>query len=336
MTLQARFDTAGSQLSAGASAGATTLTVATTLGDLWQQASSISGLFPSTTFFDDFPTIGAGATVLSSSTYGLYNSVGNAGFGFRRPAQISVVASSDPSNGKSLQIRAENVGGAMWSGGMELLLPATYGQWETYVTADDDASAVTSPVMLLWSPDNDWPRRGEVDFYENFDPTTRSTRLPIEYNVHRLNPAAVFPYSPSDDQLIDSGTYTGIDGSAGHKYAMSWTPLELYVEIDNGPKIVLSSDPSHIPQWPMSLRLQLDAWSSTPPTVPVNMQFRYLLFRPYVAPTEAFDILVGGVRVTCYGISGSSSPQTFTTTPMPRAVASGATVKLADPAYYEL
>lgn len=334
----ARYDTSGAQLSSGASAGATSISVATTKGPLWQQITASTGTFPSSTFFDDFGyTLGPASAVLDPAMYQLYDSVGNAGFGLRKPSQITIVSSSDPSNSKSLRIRAQNQGGALWSGGMSVFgIPHTYGQWETYMSGSDDASAVTSPVVLHWSVAEQWPRFGELDWIENFNPATRSTRTPVEWNIHRLNPLATPPYDASDDQFI-GGTYAAIDMSVGHKYTFSWTPWDMVMDIDNGALITtLTNNPAYIPDWPMSLRLQLDAWSNTPPASPVDMEFRYLLYRPWVAPPDAYDILVGGQRVTCLGVSGSSSPQTFTISPLPRAAASGARVALADPAYYEL
>lgn len=240
----------------------------------------MSGTFPTTLYFNQFNTVGASTSVLGPE-WGLYDSVGNAGNGFRKPAQIQVVAEATATSGSNvLRITSQNVGGSHWSGGMQLLLPRTYGQYELRVRCADDASQVTSGVVLLWPESNQWPRDGEIDFWESFG--NRNTRTPVESFVHRLNPAAVGPtYTNADDQLVVEYHHTGVDQSDWHKIVCSWTPDEIYMNIDNGSKILLTNDPSHIPDWPMNLCLQLDAWSPTPPATPVTMDIDYVLVRSW-------------------------------------------------------
>lgn len=50
----------------------------------------------------------------------------------------------------------------------------------------------------------------------------------------------------------------------------------------------------------------------------------------------AFDLYVGGYKVSCTNITGASSPQTFTVSSLPAAVPSGATVKVWNPAIVSL
>lgn len=246
------------------------------------------GTFPTTTYFEDFATLGA-YTVLNSSDWAVYNSVGNAGFGLRRPSQVNVETDgTETSNGKVLAITAQNVGGVHYSGGLQLYgQPRTYGQYELSVRCDDDATSdpggpgVTSGVIICWPASNQWPRDGELDWWETYD--HRDTRTPVQTNVHRLNPAAPGPtYTSADDELAVSLQWAGVDQSAWHKIVCSWSPTQLFIEIDNTGQQLITSDPANIPDWPMNLTIQLDAWSNTPPVTPVKLRVGYVLIRDYV------------------------------------------------------
>lgn len=255
---------------------------------------SISG---SASYFEQFDTVGAGAAVLSSSLWELYDGPGNAGFGIRAPGQIEVVASGEATSGSNvLQITAEDVGGQHYSGGLKLLIPRTYGQFELRVKVEDDADEVTSGVVLAWPtadpvlfPDSynasgdegEWPAGGELDFWETYD--NRATRTPVQSNIHRLRPGSTVPYTSADDETVQV-LHTGIDQSDWHKIVCTWEPELVSIEIDDsGTPVTLTDDPDWIPDWDMELTLQLDQWSNTPPSTPVKMLVDYVLLRDWVA-----------------------------------------------------
>ncbi|MEM9134274.1 MAG: glycoside hydrolase family 16 protein [Actinomycetota bacterium] len=275
---------------------------------------------PTALYFNQFDDLGLAASVLGAE-WEIYDAnPGNAGNGVRAPGQVEVVAeaSSTSGNGQVLRITAEEgAGGVHLHGGVKLLIPRTYMQAELRVRCSDDATVtippdpdgpgVTSGVVIFWPtadpvrfPDSnnttgtegEWPAGGELDFWESFD--DRDTRTPVRSFIHRLNPAATPPYDPAtDDEVVvnlqhyntpgDAGS-GGIDQSDWHKIVCSWTPDEVYIEIDNGPKRVITSDPASIPDWDMELTLQLDAWSDTAPSSPVTMDIDYVLLRSWVPP----------------------------------------------------
>ncbi len=245
----------------------------------------MSGTYTSVVYYEDFTTLGASTTAgVLNPLWDVYNSVGNAGFGFRRPAQVSVVSEATAWTPNVLQIVAQNVGGQHHSGGLQLNYPLTYGQYELRVRVADDASAVTSGVVLLWPADNNWPAGGEIDWWESFD--NRTTRTPVKSFVHRANPVG------GADELVVEHAHTGVDQSDWHKIVCNWAPDELAISIDDGPFVPLTTDPANIPDWPMQLAIQLDAWSNTPPAAPVVMQVDYVVIRawepaPQVAPFPA-------------------------------------------------
>lgn len=176
-----------------------------------------------------------------------------------------------------------------YSGGVKLKRPLTYGQYEIRVRVSDDASEVTSGVVLLWPESQQWPRDGEIDWWETFN--HRATRTPVQTYVHRLNPASAAagpPYDASDDQTIVGIEHAGVDQSAWHKIVCTWGPEELSISIDDGTAVLITDDPANIPDWDMELTLQLDAWSATPPSTPITMDVDYLLLR-------TAEVVQGGV-----------------------------------------
>lgn len=252
------------------------------------------GYFGDSVYFNQFDTVGD-ASVLGSEWEVYDSDPGNAGFGVRSPDQVSVEADGSATSGSNvLRIRAQNTGGEHYHGGVKLLRPFQYGEAELRVRIDGDFDEKTSGVVIFWPtanqsifPDSnnasgdegEWPAGSELDFWETYD--SRITRTPVEWNLHRLNPAATPPYDSSDDQKI-SGTYTGVDGRDWHKIQCRWTPEKISIIIDNGTEQVLTTDTGYIPEWPMELTIQLDAFSDTPPTVPILMDVDYVLLRPYV------------------------------------------------------
>lgn len=245
-------------------------------------------------YFTEFSTTGD-YTVLGSD-YEVYDGIGNAGFGIRSPANVNVVTeATSTSGGNVLQLRANNTGGQHYHAGVKLLRPRTYMQVELRVRVGDDASALTSGVVIFWPSPNpvlfpdsnnasgdegEWPAGGELDFWETYD--NRTTRTPTQYNIHRLNPTATPLYTQADDQVPYAGTFDGVDQSDWHKIVCSWEPTEIAIEVDDGAKQVLTDDVDAIPDWDMDLTLQIDAWSDTPPGSTVDMEIDYILVRDWV------------------------------------------------------
>jgi hypothetical protein len=249
-------------------------------------------------YYESFATVGPGATVLSSTFWEIYDGAGNAGWGRRRPSAVAVVADGSATDGPNvLRITASNGTGGdagfLVSGGVKLLVPQIYGQIELRVRVSDDADQVTSGVVILWpklgpawpSYGLEWPAGGELDIWEGF--ANRATRTPAESYIHRLNPAATPPYDAADDQ-VQGFTWTGVDGSAWHKLVYTWLPDRLSLSIDNGTDVVLTTDRAWIPDWPMELTLQFDAWDApgAPGVQPAvtaarTMDIDYVLIRQF-------------------------------------------------------
>lgn len=255
----------------------------------------MSGTFGSVVYFEEFSTIG-NYTVLNPANWEVYSAdPGNNGYGVRSQAAVNVVAdATSTSGGNVLRIDAFDSGGQHFHGGVKLLKPHTYMQAELRVRVDDDPDEVTSGVVIFWpvndpvrfppadNPEGPWPAGGELDFWETFD--NRDTRTPTKSYVHRLNPNAVAPYTSSDDQVPVEITHAGVDQSDWHKIVCSWTPDRVWIEIDDGPEVLITDDPANIPDWDMELTLQLDAWSDTPPSATRQMRVDYVLIREWIAP----------------------------------------------------
>lgn len=247
-------------------------------------------------FFTDFPTPGAGATVLPSGTFELYDGTGNAGFGRRRPSAIAVVADGTASGGNKLQITASNGTGGdtgqLVSGGLKIKLPITYGQIEFRAKGSGDANNFLSPVVLLWPTTDEtrfptvdggvWPAGGEINIWENF--ANRDDLNPIESHIHRLKPGAVPVYDSNDDEFLDF-TWTGVAGTAWHKYVLNWLPTGLYLSIDDGAFVALTEDPDWVPDWPMELCIQFDAWVNGTLGANRTMDVDYVVLRKLAVET---------------------------------------------------
>lgn len=194
----------------------------------------------------------------------IYDSIGNAGWGLRRPSAVSIAPDPTATDGEALKITADmGVGaeaGQLVSGGIKLKNHAqTYGVYTARIRVDDDPAQALSGVALLWPLSNLWPQDGEIDWFETWG--NRDTRTPVEGNIHWLNPAAVPPYTPADD-LFQQITHPGIDGSDWHVYQLVWEANLVTVSVDGGTPVVLASDPAKIPDWPMEVTFQLDAFDS--------------------------------------------------------------------------
>jgi hypothetical protein len=249
-------------------------------------------------YYESFATVGSGATVLSSTFWEIHNGPGNAGWGVRRPSAVAVVADGTATDGPNvLRITASNGSGGdaglLVSGGVKLLIPQVYCQVETRVRVSVDPDQVTSGVVILWPKlgpawptyGTEWPAGGELDIWEGF--TERADRTPYESYIHRLNPTATPPYDAGDDEQ-QGFTWTGVDGSAWHKLVYRWTPGLISLSIDNGAHQTLTTDPAWIPDWPMELTFQLDAWDAPGApgvqpavTAPRTMDIDYMLIRQF-------------------------------------------------------
>lgn len=203
-----------------------------------------------------------------------YNGPGNAGFGVRRPAAVTIAADGTASGSSKLRISATNGTGGdtgqIVSGGIKLKKPFTYGQIEFRYQSSGDASLFMSPVVLLWpladavrfpaangSPP-EWPAGGEIDIVENF--SNRSTLSPIEHHLHRLKLGVTRPYNSSKDEKKDFTT--ALAATTWRKVILNWLPSGLSVSVDNGAFQTLSTDPKWIPSWPMELCIQFDCWTN--------------------------------------------------------------------------
>ncbi len=218
----------------------------------------------------------------------VYDSIGHAGWGLRRPSAIGIAADDDAAGGSVMTITAEmGVGpdaGLLISGGVKLKRPQIYGRYTMRVRVDPDPAEVTSGVALLWPQSNQWPRDGEIDILETW--ASRASRTPVESNLHWLNPAASEPYERSDD-LKNQVIHPGVNGSEWHVYQLEWREDLLSVKVDDRQPVILSADPDEIADWNMEPTLQLDAFSApdTPdrqPAVdrPVVMYIDYILVQP--------------------------------------------------------
>lgn len=217
-----------------------------------------------------------------------YDSIGHDGWGFRRPSAIELVTDETAAGESVLTITASmGVGdeqGQMVSGGLKLLLPQTYGRYTIRARVEADPSEVTSGVALLWPQSNEWPRDGEIDFMETW--ANRSSRTPVESNLHWLNPAASEPFNAVDDAK-QLGTHPDVDGTLWHIYQLEWREDLVSVSVDGGAPLILSTDPDEIADWPMELAMQLDAFPAPDapdeqPVLdqPVTMYVDYVLVQP--------------------------------------------------------
>ncbi len=190
-----------------------------------------------------------------------YDGVGNAGWGYRRPSALSVVADPDAAGGRCLAITASMGEGAdagrLVSGGMKLLGHSlVYGRYTVRVRVEDDPAQVTNGVVLLWPSSDRWPEEGEINIVESY--YHRDTRTPVESRLHWMVPDAVPPFDRSDDALNQVDHL--VDGSDWHTYVLEWTADAVTVSVDDGPPRTLSGGDAVIPSTPMDLTLQLDGF----------------------------------------------------------------------------
>jgi Glycosyl hydrolases family 16 len=168
---------------------------------------------------------------LRPEAYGLYDSVGAFGNGFRRPSAISV------SNGV-LNITARgNV-----SGGMAHNLGQTYGRWE--FRARTDLGRGFGSAILLWPDSERFPQDGEIDIME----VPSETRDRAHFIVHFAGPGG-------SDKVY--GSYAEDDFSQWHTFAVDWLPDRIVFYVD-GVERFRVTDRNIIPDKPMHLAMQFD------------------------------------------------------------------------------
>ncbi len=198
------------------------------------------------------------------------------GFGPRRPSAVSVVADEAATGGHMLQITAtmgtEEEGDDVVSGAMTLIgFGQTYGRYSARVRIDGDPDQVTSGALVLGAADTQ-PQDERLSFFETW--ANRSTRTPVEAYLH--------PGSGDESPFLVR-THTGISGTDWHIYRVDWRKDRVTVTVDGEEPVLLSIDPTVIPDRNLELTIRLDAYDSplTPdrtPTVtrPISLQVDWL------------------------------------------------------------
>jgi hypothetical protein len=165
-----------------------------------------------------------------SSKWKVYDSVGHAGNGLRRPSRITV-------DGAKATISGTAQGK---TGGMSAKFERRkYGRWETRMKVSD-RDPQYHPVLLLWPDSGNWPCDGEIDYAEGTADTTG-----MSFFHH---------YSCSNSQTRAHKT---IDSTQWHNYAVEWTSTAVVGYVD-GVEWFRDSDPSHQPPGSMHQTVQLD------------------------------------------------------------------------------
>jgi beta-glucanase (GH16 family) len=165
---------------------------------------------------------------VDTSTWLVYDSVGNGGVGLRRPSAVS--------QGDG-ELRITGRGDV--SGGMSLQDDRTYGRWE--IRARADRGNGYAPAILLWPASNDWPIEGEIDIAE----IPRGDRSETHFTVHW----------GADNQQV--GFTTPGDFTQWHTFGVEWMPDHITYFLDGQPLHTIA-DPPAIPSSPMNLAIQND------------------------------------------------------------------------------
>ncbi len=177
-----------------------------------------------------------------------FYSVGNAGYGLRRPSAITV------ENGLMV-ITAEMQDGKLVSGGASHDFGQQYGKYRFRVRTDRDPSLATSGTILTWPTSGVHPRDGENDIYETLVQT--ADRNPFFTFIHE-------PFGTVHDQVY---IVHEADATQFQIMTMEWTPDRMVITRE-GPggqnqieshEIIENSD-DLIPDNPHSFHIQLDAW----------------------------------------------------------------------------
>ena len=222
------------------------------------------------------------------TNWDIYNSVGHAGWGLRRPSAVAVGQSPEAGTGGLLTITAKmgtgDEEGQLVSGGVKVHYPQQYGNYLVRVKVEPDPDGVTSGAVLLWPESNQHPRDGEIDILESW--SNRETRTPVESNLHWLRPGAQPPFTLADDYKAQV-VHPGVDGTEWHVFELEWREDLVSVAVDGGTPVVLSTNPAEIASWNMEPTIQLDAFDAfdapgLQPTLTgeVTMSVDYLVVRP--------------------------------------------------------
>ncbi|MEM7325355.1 MAG: glycoside hydrolase family 16 protein, partial [Actinomycetota bacterium] len=218
----------------------------------------------------------------------IYDSVGHAGWGLRRPSAVEVGPGGDARTGGLLTITAKmgsgDEAGLLVSGGVKVRFPQIYGNYLVRTKVEPDPDGVTSGAVLLWPESNQHPRDGEIDILESW--SNRETRTPVESNLHWLRPGAEPPFTLADDYKAQV-VHPGVDGTQWHVFELEWREDLVSVAVDGGTPVILSTDPAEIADWNMEPTIQLDAFDAfdAPGQQPslsgeVLMSVDYLIVRP--------------------------------------------------------
>lgn len=185
---------------------------------------------------------------VDQKVWGIYDSKGNAGVGWRRPSAITI-------ENNTLRIKAKGD----VSGGMSQHFSQTYGRW--VVRARVEKGNGYGPALLLWPDSEKWPDDGEIDFFES----PKGDRAEALMTTHW----------GADNSQISHGAPG--DYSEWHTFTVDWLPDRIVYYIDNVEQYRVT-DKAAIPTKPMHLAIQHDVgacndgWmgcrdSSTPETV---------------------------------------------------------------------
>jgi beta-glucanase (GH16 family) len=167
-------------------------------------------------------------TAVDQSVWDLYDSVGNAGVGWRRPHTITV-------EDNLLRIKATGE----VSGGLSQKFGQTYGRW--VIRARMEAGAGYGPAILLWPDSEKWPEDGEIDIVE----LPKGDRKEVIMTTHW----------GEDNSQISKGVKG--DFTQWHTFMIDWLPDRLVFSIDGEEKWRVTN-PDAIPRKPMHLAIQND------------------------------------------------------------------------------
>jgi beta-glucanase (GH16 family) len=167
-------------------------------------------------------------TAVDETVWDIYDSVGNAGVGWRRPHTITV---------EDHQLRIKATGDV--SGGLSQKFGQTYGRW--VVRARMEAGNGYGPAILLWPDSEKWPEDGEIDFAE----MPKGDRKEVIMTTH-------WGKNNSQKSKGVKGDFT-----QWHTFTIDWLPDRLVFSIDNEEQWRVT-DPEAIPTKPMHLAIQND------------------------------------------------------------------------------
>ena len=208
-----------------------------------------------TVYYEDF-----GDGRLDDTSWDVYHAVGHDGWGLRRRSAVTVAPDQAATGGMVLQITARmgsgDEAGQLVSGGMKLLGHSlTEGRYTLRARVDPDANEATSGVVQLWPSSDRWPDGGEINIMETW--SNRATRSPVESALHWAD--------GGQHRYVRTTHGTGaeaVSAAEWHVYTLDRTADRVAVSVDGSEPVVLSTSPDRIPQEPMDLTVQLDAFDT--------------------------------------------------------------------------